>query len=292
MRLSVRLCPRICSHLGTLVLALSLASPALAAGKKKKAAPSAEETSDEATDKGADTDSLMEQAVDSDKKKKDKQKGEPAAEEAPKPAADEEPLPSDQPGEPGAWERPPEEQEKPKPKEVSAPKDEKSGDGRPWLAGIDAGWGFGTDRSNGGLVADPYGLAMGARGGYSWDFNLYTGLFFQYYLGSSREGGQQRSVGGTSTTTSSYMQFGAEVGYDAWAGPVILRPSLQFGAALAFTDLSYLNSPVGAFMLGPGLDVIYPIDGWYLGGELRPSIVLGDGPSGLLLALNGGLRFE
>jgi hypothetical protein len=283
---------RLCSILGTLLLALSVTSPAFA--KKKKGDDSSEKTTSssssakktkkgkKADDKAASSDTAPSTDTADETKKTDALGGSGEPQEVA--------------SEPSSWERPPEEKEKPAaapPKPVEKPK----GSDRPISAALFAGWAFKTDRqtNNIGTGADPYGLGAGLRGGYSFDFHLYVGVFFAYYFGSSETGTSQAVNTPKSSSHASYMQFGAEAGYDWWVGPVIVRPSLEIGAALAFTSVSStMNTKrtVGDFMVGPGISVVHPWDNVFLGGEGRFLIVTGDGTSAFLVAATFGLRFE
>jgi hypothetical protein len=303
------------SILGTLLLALSVASPALAAGKgKKKSSDSAEgasaakegdEKADSASETKAETRAEARKAK-RDKKKKGK-KGKADEEKAAEEEADEKASTeggSDALGtsaasseqaempDPNVWEKPPEEKEKPKPIDTPAPVVEEKGDNRPWSAGLAAGWGAKTDRATGDFGADPYTLAAGVRGGYAFDFNLYIGVWFNWYLGSSITGSGARINLGEKTTYANYWQFGVDVGYDWWVADIIIRPSMELGEAIAVTDATGQTKAVADFMFGPGLTVVYPWDNLFLGGELRGNIVTGDGVSALLIAAQFGMRFE
>lgn len=279
----------LCSILGTLLSLALVASPGVAQSKKKKKAAEeapAAEAEVEASG-GGSLDSLMESAA--EKKKDDKKKkGKKAEEEAP---AEEAPPPAEEVvEEPDAWERPPEEEKAP-PKEAPKAVDETPALENPISIALLLGYGFKTDRRTGDLGADPYGFMAGLRGGYTFDFMLYAGLYFNYYFGSSQSGGGERTVSTNSTTTASYMQFGAEVGYDVVAGPVLFRPSLEIGMALGLTDETGTTTTVNDMMLGPGFTLLYPIDEFFIGGDLRGAIVLGDGASGVTAAATGGMRF-
>jgi hypothetical protein len=305
------------SILGTLLLALSVASPALAAGKgKKKSSDSTDAASSSAAKEGDDkADSASEDKAETkaearkakrDKKKKGK-KGKADEEKATEEAKADEKAGteggSDALGtsaasseqaempDPNVWEKPPEEKEKPKPVDTPAPVVE-MGDNRPWSAGLAAGWGVKTDRATGGFGADPYAFAAGVRGGYAFDFDLYIGIWFNWYLGTSSTGSQARSILGEKTTRANYWQFGVDVGYDWWIADIIIRPSMQLGEAIAVTDATGETRAIGDFMLAPGMTVIYPWDNLFLGGELRGNIVTGDGVSALLIAAQFGMRFE
>jgi hypothetical protein len=280
---------RSCSILGTLLLAIAAAQPALAEGtrglggerevasagaKKTKKSKSADKDKSESKDKAS-----------SDSSGGDKAEG--AGEGGDKAAAA--PVP-----EGDSWEKPPMEQEKPvgpPPKVVQEPK---VGDGKQWSLGLLAGWAFKTDRGTANLGADPYGLGLGLRGGYEWDFKLYTGIYFMYYLGSSEVGSTALVNVPSQRHSASYMHYGVEGGYDVWIGSIILRPSLQIGVAMAFTD----NSPAGGttsvtrLMFGPGFTLVDPIGtSFFIGAEARANLVpSNNGVSSILLALHGGLR--
>ena len=279
----------LCSILGTLLLACSLvASPALAQGKKKKKAaedaPAAEGEAKAEGEAGGSLDSLMETAA--EKKDKKKKGAEPEAEAAPAEPVEEEPQPDD-------WERPPEEEKAPaKEAPVEASEPPVHG-GKPISVALLLGYGFKTDRQTGGLGTDPYGLMAGVRGGYTLDFALYLGVFFNYYLGSSDETGSGRIATEVRDVSSNYMQFGVEVGYDFGAGPVLIRPSLEIGMALAFTDADRagVTQTVGDLMFGPGVAVLVPVDDFFIGGDIRGSLVTGDGIAAVTLAVTGGMKF-
>jgi hypothetical protein len=66
---------------------------------------------------------------------------------------------------------------------------------------------------------------------------------------------------------------------------------MQLGAALAFTDVPNVQSPINDFMFAPGITVVHPWDSYFIGGDLRANIVTGDGASSLLLAFTIGMRF-
>lgn len=282
------------SILGTLLLALSVASPALAAGKgKKKANDSAEAAKD--SDDGAHD----QRAAKRSKKKKGKKADEEAEAEAEKAAADSAsagesdatPGVTAEAADTNVWEKPPEEKEKPKPVDTPAPVVEK-GDNRPISVGIAAGYALKLDRATGGLAADPYGLGAGLRGGYELDFKLYLGVYFMWYLGSSTSGSTQRIMNSVRETHANYWQFGIDVGYDWWVADIIIRPSMELGMGIAVTNATGRTTSVSDFMFGPGITVIYPWDNLFIGGELRGNVVTGNGVAGLLIAAQFGMRFE
>jgi hypothetical protein len=280
---------RLCSILGTLLLALSVTSPAFA--KKKKGDDSSEKatsgsSSAKKSKKGKKADDSSES---SDSAASDK----PATTDTSKTDDLGSAEPQEVASEPSSWERPPEEKEKPAAPPAPPPEKPKGSD-RPISAALFAGWGFKTDRqtNNIGSAADPYGIGAGLRGGYSFDFHLYVGVYFQYFIGSSETGTSQAINTPKVDSSASYMQFGAEAGYDWWVGPVIVRPSLEIGEALAFASIGSVKRTVGDFMVGPGITVVHPWDNLFLGGEGRFLIVTGDGTSAFLLAATFGMRFE
>jgi hypothetical protein len=192
--------------------------------------------------------------------------------------------------EPEEWERPPADHEKPPPVAVKQ-QAKVIGDGKHFSVAAVVGWGFLTDRKVDRFGADPYRLELGVRGGYSFDSQLYLGAFYSYYIGETREG-KSAQTGLMTTSSAYYMQFGAEVGYDWWVGPLVIRPSMQVGGALGFTTKLNSPSPIGSVMFGPGITLFKPFGSFFLGGDLRGVIVPGDGNSAFAVAANGGLRFE
>ena len=253
---------RVCSNLSTLILALALACPALAdEPKKKRGSKKAESAEAKPADEA------------------------PAADAEAPPAQDVEPMPDDK-----TWEQPPADEEKPvAPK--AAPKKVVVGDGKPLSVALTLGYGFMTDRRVKQVVgADPNTFAAGLRGGYSLDMQIYLGLYFNYYLGSSKSGASAGS-GRMSSVAASSMHFGAEVGYDAWIGPAVIRPSLQIGPAIVLTNQSGPTTTVNVLMFGPGLTIFAPVDDFFIGGDFRFNLLTGDAPGSILLAAIGGARF-
>lgn len=278
----------LCSILGTLLTLALVASPASAQGKKKKKAAEEAPAAEVEASGGGSLDTLMESAADKKEDKKKKKKGKKGEEEAP---AEEAPAPAEEVvEEPDAWERPPVEEKAPPKKEKPAEEVTPALE-HPISVALLLGYGFKTDRQTAGLGADPYGFMAGVRGGYTFDFALYAGVYFNYYLGSSETGGSGRINEESRETTASYMQFGAEVGYDANLGPVLFRPSLEIGMAISFSDADGVTRSLSDLMFGPGVTVVYPIDDFFIGGDLRGSLVTGDGVSGVTVAATGGMRF-
>jgi hypothetical protein len=264
----------------------SVASPALAAPKKKKPAAAAESPVEPEPAKDKSVDDMMEEST--------TKKSAPASSAASggDSQADEEPV-----GEPDAWERPPVDEEKPKP--VAAPKAEKKvGDGRTIELGISAGYGFKVGDADWATL-NPYSVGFGIRGGMTFINHLYVGLGFVYHLGENDI--RYNAVTGSQTSTQSavsqnYMLAYAEGGWDIWLGDWILRPSMWLGMGFALVDpymtLGVLQT-VTDFLFAPGIDLYYTVGGgWFVGGDARWIFVTGDGAKGLDFFGVLGMRFE
>jgi hypothetical protein len=289
MRLSV------CSILGILLLALSNPNPTLAEGTSGSSDEDKVDQFDKAQVEAKDSNDPNSGAKAKKKKKaKGKKKGKDEAKEeetteAPPPAPVVEPVP-----EPPVWEAPPQEAEKPPPPPPPPPPQVTEARAKPWSAGLLVGWGFETDRRSTLLGADAYGLGFGLRGGYTLDMNLYAGAFAMYYLGGSQTGSNANTADLTTSTSSSALLCGVEVGYDWWIGPLIVRPSLQVGPFIGFTNSRSVAIQSGTLvevLFAPGVTVVVPWDSFFLGGEGRANLVTGDGVSAILIAATIGMRF-
>jgi hypothetical protein len=271
---------------------IATASPAFAApkGKKaKKAAASAEvkaEAPAEPAEKesGGDVDDLMKEST----------KRKPAAASGKKSDAESEPSADEPVGEPDAWERPPVEEEKPKP--VAPMKvEEKKGDGRNVDVGLVVGYGFQTSKF---FSVDPYGLGFGLRGAYELESHMVIGLGVEYFLGGSNI--STNSAGAASgdqiKTAANYFLVHAEFGYNVWLDKLILRPSIWAGLSIGTQNPAKYSGTSGvitAFSLSPGLTLHYLLGakGWFIGADARINFVLGEGNSGLLPFGTFGKRF-
>jgi hypothetical protein len=264
------------------------ASPALAAPKKKKAAaaPAAEPA---APAKEKNVDDLMQESSTTKKKSAPSSS---AGDESSSSSVDAEPV-----GEPDAWERPPKDEEKPKP--AAAPKEpEKYGDGRRIEIGLAPGYGFKAGKADWSSTLNPYSLGLGIRGGYELDNRIFLGAGFVYHLGESEtlvKNTPGAITPGSVDARQNYMLAFVEGGYDIWAGDLIIRPSLWLGMGFAIVD-PYLNSggvhTVSDFMFAPGLNLLYVMNGIYIGGDARYVAVTGDGVQGLDFFFMIGLRFK
>lgn len=150
---------------------------------------------------------------------------------------------------------------------------------KPISAGLLVGYGFSFEQGD----MNRLGLGFGVRGGYTFDFGIYAGAKFVYYLG-----------GEETTKTSNIMTVGVEGGYKLELDPVFFLPSLELGLSMLMFDDStgILDESSNDFYLAPGLAVIYPIDMIFVGLDLSIPIILKDPTiSGLSLMATGGLMF-
>ncbi|HEY2732739.1 MAG TPA: hypothetical protein VGI70_02080 [Polyangiales bacterium] len=281
---------------GTFALVLSDASPAWAAPKKKKKAKAAATTDDAATPAAAtdsadkSTDDLMSDSAKSKSKAQIKaDKDAATAAETP----DKEKI-----DEPDAWEKPPVEDEQPKPKKIYGngavvEQQPPKSDGRKFDVGIVLGVGLETSKY---FSVDPYGFGFGLHVNYEFDMHLFVGVGAEYFIGSS---GAAANVGiNTMSTSAHYLLVHAEVGYDAWLSQhVILRPSVWLGVAIGTQNPPMASGTSGvetAFLIAPGLAINYLLGDsrmWFIGADARLALTAGDGSSAFTLLATVGLRF-
>jgi hypothetical protein len=271
-------------------LIATAASPAFAAhkGKKAKKAASAEvepeAPAQKETKSGGSVDDLMNEST----------KRKPAAASGKKSEAEAEPSADEPVGEPDAWERPPVEEEKPKP--VAPVKvEEKKGDGRNVDVGLVVGYGFQTSKF---FSVDPYGLGFGLRAAYELESHIVIGLGVEYFLGGSNISANSAGLasGDQIKTVANYVLVHAEFGYNVWIDKLILRPSIWAGASIGTQNPAKYSGTSGvitAFSLSPGLTLHYLLGakGWFIGADARINFVLGEGNSGLLPFGTFGKRF-
>lgn len=150
--------------------------------------------------------------------------------------------------------------------------------------------------SVGGLVGygfkDGTNFGLGVRGGYTLPMNLYLGGTFVYHLGKS----ESTPLG---DVKANVYYLGFEGGYDIGAGPVVIRPYLGLGPAMAkasipATNLGGLTIPEQSstetrFGLWPGASVLYPVGSAFLGADARYLIV--EDFNAFSLFATGGVQF-
>lgn len=124
---------------------------------------------------------------------------------------------------------------------------------------------------------NPYGLGLGARGGYTLDNSVYAGASFDMFFGTSK------SVLGNNTDAD-HWQITGEGGYDLALGQdaLVLRPLAALG--LAQHGVGYCFEEDGTcgysretlLVLGFGANLMYDLGGFFLGGDTRFNWVLAD----------------
>jgi hypothetical protein len=144
------------------------------------------------------------------------------------------------------------------------------------MAGVQAGLLAGY-----GVHGDPnfLGVGLGFRVGYAMPSNLYIGGTFIYHLGSSQDYGT--SILGDESVKFGIYYFGAEVGYDLYLGPVILRPMAGIGLATAHASVCLggtCASGTGSsnLYIAPGAVLMFPVtSSIFIGADVRYLIVTG-----------------
>jgi hypothetical protein len=139
---------------------------------------------------------------------------------------------------------------------------------------------------------DGVGLGLGVRGGYTLPANVYLGGTFVYHLGKSE-----------STPAGDYsvniFYFGVEGGYDIDVAPVVIRPYLGLGDAVAKASIPQVcfsgtcvgggSQSEGHFAAWPGVSVLYPVDHFFVGGDAR-FLIVSDSNAFSIFA-TGGMNF-
>jgi hypothetical protein len=137
-----------------------------------------------------------------------------------------------------------------------------------------------------------YGLGLGARVGYTLTSRIYLGGTIVYHLGQSKDDKGVKYEGGV-------LYPGIEGGYELGVGPVLLRPyagvgfvAVKLKASAGASELDASASKIGFW---PGATVIYPMDRYFLGADLRyvivPSVDRGGNANALSFFGTGGMHF-
>ena len=170
------------------------------------------------------------------------------------------------------------------------------GDGYP-SAALLLGYGATTSKNDTVQEHEPAGFGLGVRGGYTLPMKVYLGATFVYHFGFS-ESTPDGDVSGN------ILYFGVEGGYDIEAGPVLVRPYLGLGDVIASVSTPVTSSPFlggtiggstseGHFGFWPGGTVLYPIENFFVGGDLRYLIVTGSDAhfNAFGIFATGGMKF-
>ena len=136
-----------------------------------------------------------------------------------------------------------------------------------------------------GLHGDPnfYGLGFGARVGVNLSGPLYVGGTFVYHLGKEVSTGA--SILGDVSVKVGIQYYGAEVGYDLAAGPVVIRPYAGIGMASVHADVCIGGTCASGasdskLYVAPGAVLIVPVGNLYVGADVRYVYVTGDTNTG------------
>jgi hypothetical protein len=138
---------------------------------------------------------------------------------------------------------------------------------------------------------NPYGPAIGVRGGVTLDPGLYLGADFDYFWG------EERNVAPFSGRVNIYDVMG-EIGYDFWlhrAG--VLRPKIGLGVGVVRGQGCFSGGAVSGcasrsengFAIAPGAQYLHYFGNAFLSVEARYETVSIDGPDPNAVVLGIGL---
>jgi len=137
------------------------------------------------------------------------------------------------------------------------------------------------------FATDNLNVGLGLHGGYTINPGIYLGGLFDYFFGESDE------VFGAEYSFSAWMLM-FEGGYDFGLveGKLVLRPVLLLGVlgvtGEACVGNTCMDDSDTDFEGGLGGHVIYLIDSFSLGGEMR--LIFGDADA-FVIGVNGGMVF-
>lgn len=155
--------------------------------------------------------------------------------------------------------------------------------------GASLGYGFRiTDEGDLDDDANPYGLGLGARVGYTVDSGLYLGGLFNYFVGES--------VGNDSVNGRlNQLNVAGVAGYDiAFGQRAVLRPGVGVGATVVTGEVCVAGECIEDrtdpyLLVAPSLELIISIGSLYFGGEARYMWLPDDEiPDGALFGVNVG----
>jgi hypothetical protein len=160
--------------------------------------------------------------------------------------------------------------------------------------GVMGGYGIATSD----VSHDPYMFTIGAQAGVTLPiFPLYLGARLMWFTGDFENVELVSSMNTTALSLSlNYLMYGVDVGFDAEAGPLVVRPLISAGRA---TLSGKLISEKGVFdrnvdsavYVAPGVAVLVNVCCLYVSGELRYNFLTEkDMPDGVAFLLGFGLR--
>jgi hypothetical protein len=123
---------------------------------------------------------------------------------------------------------------------------------------------------------NPYGVGLGVRGGHTFDFGLYLGGKFLYFVGGTDINGRHNETG-----------FSLELGYDFEFDPITVRPSMDFGV-----ETHALETRQDYFFLGAGISFIVSLDLFFIALDVRYLSAFDANPvEGMAFMGNLGIRY-
>jgi hypothetical protein len=154
---------------------------------------------------------------------------------------------------------------------------------------MDAQFNYGIWTGDGDV--NPYGPALGVRGGVTLDPGLYLGADFDYFWG------EERNVAPFSGRVNIYDVMG-EIGYDFWlhrAG--VLRPKIGLGVGVVRGEGCFSGGAVGGcasdsrsgFAIAPGAQYLHYFSNVFLTVEARYETISIEGPDPNAVVLGIGL---
>jgi len=145
-----------------------------------------------------------------------------------------------------------------------------------------------------GYGSNYFGLAIGARAGYTLPAKVYVGGTLMYHFGSTY--GYGGYYGGASISSHALYPAG-EVGYDIHVGPVTIRPYAGVGIAFVTASSSYLGNDVSetnsSLLLYPGATAHWniPRSNFFVGGDTRMLILTRGGDPSFGFYATAGMKF-
>lgn len=158
---------------------------------------------------------------------------------------------------------------------------------------LDAQFNYGIWTGDGDT--NPFGPAIGVRGGVTLDPGLYLGADFDYFFGEERSAGVPGASGSSRVNVYDVM---GEVGFDLWLHPHgILRPKVGLGVGFLKGSLCGQIANVGAcsedtrsgFTVAPGAQYLHYFRNVFLTFEARYQVIMLDGPDPNAVILGAGL---
>jgi hypothetical protein len=158
---------------------------------------------------------------------------------------------------------------------------------------LDAQFNYGIWTGDGDT--NPFGPAIGVRGGVTLDPGLYLGADFDYFFGEERSGSVPGASGSSRVNVYDVM---GEVGYDFWLHRHgVLRPKVGLGVGFLKGSLCGQIANVGGcaddtrsgFTIAPGAQYLHFFHNAFLTVEARYQTVMLDGPDPNAVILGIGL---